>query len=272
MNLSDQLNYQISGYEQGKKLVFLHGIMGSLSNWSRIKRQFEDKYHVLVLDQRGHGHSYHAPDSYTYPHYANDLNKLLAELGWSQIYLVGHSMGARVALVMTDLYPHVVKRLVLEDITPGQYVAATTKVEAWLNSVPVPFSSKAEAKAFLLGPQFAMQFETPQEAVAIGNFFFMNITEGPSGADWRFDVRGIRETLAEGHRHDCWREWNSLKIPTLVVRGERSFDLPREHFDQMLKSNPRARGIEIADSGHWVHFDQPEPFISAVRGFLDEER
>ena len=271
VSIASQINYQISGNEQGKKLVFLHGVMGSLANWSRVKPAFEANHHVLVLDQRGHGHSFHPTDSYTYEAYASDLHQLLQELGWGSIRLVGHSMGARVALVFCDVYPSRVERVVIEDITPAINISAGQQIKAWVTGVPVPFSSRKAAKDYLFGEAFARQFATPEQTTAMANFFYMNIEETPQGANWRFSLHGILQTIDEGLRVDRWAEWKRLKIPSLVIRGERSPDLPRVDYERMLKSNPHTRGAEIQDSGHWVHFDQPERFKALVQEFMNAE-
>ncbi len=267
MKISQQINYQISGEAQGKKLVFLHGIMGSLSNWSRIKGAFENDYQVLVFDQRGHGHSYHAQTPYTLENYAGDLEALLQELGWSRIYLVGHSMGARVALVFADQHPDQVEKLVIEDVSPAAMTDVAVRVRTWIESVPVPFVSKALAKNFLFGP-FLKFFASAQEGQAMANFFFMNLVDSPQGVTWRFDLAGLQATLLEGQRQDRWREWQGLKMPTLLIRGERSQDLKAEDYQKMRQLNPRVQAVEVPNAGHWVHFDQPEEFKRILQGFL----
>lgn len=249
--------------------MFLHGVMGSLANWSRVKSEFESDHQVLVLDQRGHGHSFHPTDAYTYEAYAKDLFLLLEDLEWHQIRLVGHSMGARVALVFCDLYANIVERVVIEDITPGINVEAGAQIQSWIMGVPTPFASRKAAKEFFFGPQFARQFSTPQQATAMANFFYMNIQETAEGADWRFSRQGILQTIDEGFRVDRWAEWERLKIPSLVIRGERSPDLPWTDYERMLKSNSLSQGAEIQNSGHWVHFDQPEKFKTLVREFMN---
>ncbi len=268
MDISQQINYQISGEAQGKKVVFLHGIMGSLSNWSRIKGVFESDYQVLVLDQRGHGHSFHAPTPYTLENYAEDLRQLLDVLSWPQINLIGHSMGGRVALVFADKYPQRLDRLVIEDVSPALMSTATMRIRTWVDSVPVPFPTRAAAKSFLFGP-FLQQFATVAEGTAMAHFFFMNIIETENrGVTWRFDVAGIHQTLVEGLRTDRWREWQNLKMPTLLVRGGRSQDLTPVDFQKMQEQNPAVEAVEVPDAGHWVHFDQPEAFKRIVRSFV----
>jgi pimeloyl-ACP methyl ester carboxylesterase len=220
-----------------------------------------------VLDQRGHGHSPHPKTPYTYENYAADLCQLLDELKWSQINLVGHSMGGRVGLVFADLFPHRLETFVIEDITPSSNSPASLQIRRWLESVPVPFRSRAAAKKFLFGPWMA-QFQTAKEGLAMANFFYTNIIDSERGAEWRFSLPGVQQTIEEGLHKDRWGEWQRVHVPTLVIRGERSFDLPRADWLEMLRRNPQARGVEIADAGHWVHFDQPEKFTQAVRDFL----
>ncbi len=236
-------------------------------NWSRIKGAFEPQFEVLTYDQRGHGYSAHLYSPYTYENYARDLKLILDELKWTEIDIIGHSMGARVALVFSSLYPKQVRRLVIEDITPGINASSSGTIEKWIRSVPVPFANREAAKNYLFG-EFQKNFSTAKQALAMANFFYMNIVESETGAHWRFSLEGILETIAEGNRHDRWQEWESLKIPSLVIRGENSPDLPRADFDRMLNSNPRSRGVEIPDSGHWVHFDQPDLFKKVTLEFL----
>jgi pimeloyl-ACP methyl ester carboxylesterase len=74
--------------------------------------------------------------------------------------------------------------------------------------------------------------------------------------------------MRTGRRADMWDIYSNLRVPVLVVRGEKSNDLPRETFDLMLKRLPSAKGEEIAGAGHWVHFDQPDAFIQVLKEFF----
>jgi esterase len=107
----------------------------------------------------------------------------------------------------------------------------------------------------------------------VSRFFLSNIEQKPDGThDWRFAKDAIFQSMREGRNEDRWDTLANLKMPVLVVRGENSKDLTREVYDRMLKTLPQARGVEIAGSGHWVHFDQPEAFIHALKEFFDLNR
>jgi pimeloyl-ACP methyl ester carboxylesterase len=266
----DNFHHQITGNPQGHKLVFLHGLMGSAANWLRITKAFANDFHILTFDQRGHGRSFHPEAGYNPRDFAHDLKLILDELGWSASALVGHSMGGRNALEFASHFSQRVKALVMEDIGPDSRHSAIDRIERLLALVPVPFSSRAEANEFFEKSYPDLISFYPQPRV-VARFLHSNLEQKPDGTmDWRFAKEAILQSLREGRNADRWDEFANLKMPVLVVRGEHSEDLPRPVFERMLKTLPAARGVEIADAGHWVHFDQPEAFIRTLKEFLHE--
>ena len=114
MEYLQNFNYKILGNLQSEKyLVFLHGLMGSGINWSSIAKLFAEDYQILIYDQRGHGRSFQPQEGYHPNDYAEDLYKILRELDWDKINLVGHSMGGRNALSFAQLYPDSLQKLSL---------------------------------------------------------------------------------------------------------------------------------------------------------------
>jgi esterase len=265
---------QITGPESAPKLVFLHGVMGFSANWRRIIKAFENDYQVLVYDQRGHGRSFQPAIGYGAEDYAEDLEKILDELGWEKVHLVGHSMGGRTALHFASQYPERVTRLVIEDIGPSMYPTGASLVIRLLDAIPVPFANKREAKNWFDTRFFELfqdQRQTRLEGLAA--YLYANLTENDKKeAVWRFYEPGIRESIDQGRASERWDEVETLSVPTLVVRGEYSNDLPLEVYERMLSSNPMIEGIQIKGAGHWVHSDQPDVFIDALRRFFNGEK
>ncbi len=269
----DQFHFEILGLDQSEKLVFLHGLMGAGSNWRGLAKSFEKDFQILLFDQRGHGRSFHPDGGYTSEDYAEDLFKILAELGWEKIHLVGHSLGARNAMVFACKYPEKVQSLVIEDISPSASgKSGPSKTEQLILKVPVPFESRQQAKAYFMG-EFLKGLEGDPQAQTLANFFYMNIQEFPDGrVDWRFSKNGILESLREGRTKDRWPEWKSLKAPLSLIRGEFSEDLIQKDYDEMLRQNPSAEGWLISGAGHWVHFDQQQAFAAALEKHLEQAR
>lgn len=270
MKYLDNFHYQITGNAQGHKLVFLHGLMGSAVNWMRVIPAFQEEFHILCYDQRGHGRSFHPADGYHPRDYAHDLKLILEELGWNSSALVGHSMGGRNALEFAAHFSQRVKVLVMEDIGPDANYASIERIERLLSLVPIPFQNRTEAKDFFENqyPQKISFYPQPQ---VVSRFFLSNIEQKPDGTQgWRFAKDAIIKSMVEGRNEDRWDAWTNLKMPVLVIRGQNSPDLPRPMFERMLATLPKARGVEIPQAGHWVHFEQTAAFIRALKEFFHE--
>ncbi|MEZ4872917.1 MAG: alpha/beta hydrolase [Bdellovibrionales bacterium] len=269
MSYLENFHHQILGEANENKLVFLHGLMGSAANWRAITPSFVEDFQILTFDQRGHGRSFQPDGPYTPEAYAEDLLRILDELQWGPIYLVGHSMGGRNALNFAFRYPERVVKLVIEDIGPSIQQANADKIAHLLSLVPTPFKNKTEAREFFQSGQFEAQLPNNPNAKALGQYFYSNIHEKADGtADWRFSKSAIMESVKAGHIKDRWSEVAQLKVPTLVIRGEHSEDLPKSDYERYSRENSLIQTVEITNSGHWVHFDQRERFVECLKGFF----
>jgi esterase len=268
MRYLENFHHQITGPESGPKLIFLHGVMGFGANWRTIAKAFENEYQVLAYDQRGHGRSMKPERGYSPEDYSSDLKRIIDELGWDKINLVGHSMGGRNSLVFAALYPTRVNKLVIGDIGPSMNEAGSAFILKLLNTIPGPFPTKRDAKAYF-DNDFPRIFHYVRQRIGLAAYLYANIIEDSEKRGvWRFSEAGIRESIDEGRAKERWAEIRGLSMPTLLVRGEWSDDLPRETYDRILQENPRIQGVEIKAAGHWVHSDQPAAFIEALRGFF----
>jgi len=271
LNILNQIHYQILGTQTTSHLplVFLHGLMGYGLNWKRIANAFQSSGQVLIFDQRGHGKSYHPQSGYGPEDYADDLALLIDALGWDKIDLVGHSMGGRNALNFAYRFSHRVRRLVIEDIGPVITPGSSERIQGLIDLVPVPFQNKLLAKEFFMN-QFPKLIHTNPQAQTLGQYFYSNMIEVETGKiSWRFNKEAIFESLKAGQVKDRWVEWESLSMPILIIRGEKSEDLTHEIYSEMLKRNRLSRGVEVKGAGHWVHFDRPDEVIHIIKRFLD---
>jgi esterase len=263
-----QFNYQLLGPENGRRWVFLHGLMGYALNWRRIATGLQQTERILIYDQRGHGKSWKPLTGYAAEDYAQDLHLILEELGWEKIILVGHSMGGRNALEFAHLFPEKVDRLVIEDIGPEGDPKAVDYYHWLFGLIPTPFDSKLKAKEFFLNEFKSKVQGRSQNPETLGQYLYSNIIDREDGkADWRFSKEAMIASVVQGRAQDRWSELRALPMPTLVIRGENSGELSRQTFEHMVLANPRIEGVEISNAGHWVHSDQPEEFLQAIRKF-----
>ncbi|WP_374029285.1 alpha/beta fold hydrolase [Bdellovibrio bacteriovorus] len=256
------------GPENGRKWIFVHGLMGYGQNWRRIVSGLEAFERCLVYDQRGHGRSFQPAEGYTPEDYAHDLKLIVDELGWNNFILVGHSMGGRNVLQFASQYPEYLSHLVIEDIGPENNPQAHEYYEYLLNLVPSPFPTREEAKRYFF-EDFVKTAKTRENVQVMANYFYSNMVEQPNGTvDWRFSKKAIIDSVRLGRGQDRWEAIAQLKVPTLLVRGANSRELSRENYEKMLASNSMIKGVEIPGAGHWVHSDQPQAFIETLKVFV----
>jgi pimeloyl-ACP methyl ester carboxylesterase len=156
---------------------------------------------------------------------------------------------------------------VIEDIGPEVNLDSVPYYQKLLGLVPTPFANRAEAKEFLLHQfvRLAKNYENPE---ALAQYFYANMADQPDGrVDWRFWKPGILESV-EARNSDRWQDVKSLKVPTLLIRGGDSRDLKPEIYQEMLDANKMIKGVVIPQAGHWVHSDQPQAVIAALKDFV----
>ncbi len=268
MSYLQNFKYEVFGSDSSPKIVFLHGLLGAGSNWRPIVRDLEADFQILTYDQRGHGQSFQPDMGYAPEDYALDLKLILDELGWQKIHLVGHSMGGRSALRFAFKWPKYLKSLCIEDIGPDGKFDEMQKTQDMIQSVPVPFASRKEAKAYFEGA-FLKERAYLSNPKIMADFLFANLKSDDSGQlNWKFSLKGAIESLEKGHKNARWEEIAALEVPTLFMRGESSTHLDQQSFEKILATNPKIQGVVIQGSGHWIHHERKEAFVAELLAFL----
>ena len=106
---------------QGQPFIILHGFLGMSDNWKTLAKQFsEQDYQVHMVDQRNHGRSFH-DTNFNYEVLAEDLKHYCDTHHLTNITLLGHSMGGKTAMLFATMYPKLVSKLIIADISPRFY-------------------------------------------------------------------------------------------------------------------------------------------------------
>jgi esterase len=108
------------GTEGAPAILILHGLLGSIRNWTTIAGQLGACYDVHCLDLRNHGASPHA-DSMRWDDLASDIAAYANRQGLHEFAIIGHSLGGKVAMRFAVDHPTRVKALVVVDIVQRTY-------------------------------------------------------------------------------------------------------------------------------------------------------
>jgi len=261
-----RFHYTEWGAPTAPPVVFLHGITGHARTWDDEARLLAERFHVLVLDQRGHGDSDPASDGdYSDAALLGDLEAFVDALGLARVTLVALSLGGRVAINYAGRHPERVERLVVVDIGPEIAPAGRARVSQLMAAAPERFETLEEVVAYQRAnnPLYAERMLRHRAQHAVRPL-------ATGGFTWKYD-RALRDAIREGRLRlptDLWPQWRAIQCPTLLVRGAASDVLSDETAKRMLEALPAARLTVVPDAGHTVPGDQPAVFQALLREFL----
>lgn len=247
----------------GPPLVMLHGLSGHSRTWDHTAAALSDQYHVLALDQRGHGDTDWAPE-YGLRQMANDLLGFLDGLELRTVTLMGLSMGGLVSFVFAAAHPDRVERMVILDIGPEIAPAGSANVASSMAARDV-FRTEDEAFA-----QARAANARPADAT-LRHRVTHNLRRLPDGSfTYKYDkaLRQNPRALFDHTPEELWAAWQALSCPVQLVRGADSDVLSAETAERMLAENANVSFASIPDCGHSITLDRPEGLIDVVRPWL----
>jgi pimeloyl-ACP methyl ester carboxylesterase len=231
---------------EGPLIVALHAM------WMEA-RTFEDfaaampEWHVVSMDQRGHGLSDHAAD-YSREAFVDDIRALLDHLRSTEpVVLVGNSLGGANAFFFAARYPESVRAIVNEE-GPVEEVEPLTFVLDWKGLYPTRESLEqkiGERLAWSVAPSFR---------------------ETAGGWSLAFDPDDL-VAMQKALNGSFWNDWLASTCPALVMKGTRSKAVDGQLLDAMARRRPNTRLVSL-EAGHVTHHDDPAGFTAAVRDFL----
>ena len=242
---------------EGDPIVILHGLFGSSDNWLSIARVLSETHKVYAVDQRNHGQSPHS-DYFSYEIMANDLKEFLEEHNIVNPIIIGHSMGGKVAMQFATEHPEILKKLVVVDIAPKEYPVHHDVILEGLNSIDVKnLASRNEANEQLA--KYVQDIGTRQ-------FLLKNIARTSDGFQWKINLPVIETGIEQiGIGLDPTSSYDG---DTLFIRGKKSHYIQDEDQPDLLKHFPKSELETIENAGHWIHAEQPEAFLSAIKSFI----
>jgi pimeloyl-ACP methyl ester carboxylesterase len=247
---------QADASDEAPPIVLMHGGGANSHWWDEIAAPLARDHRVIAFDFRGHGDSSY-PQEHRIGAFNDDLEAVARWLGREDLILVGHSLGAAVALDHASRHP-ATRGLILVDLARGTGTAPRRRARLAL-SFRRTYRSRDEAiERFQFLPESRHAPESRRESVARHSI----LEEADGRFGYKFDPAWFG--LPSRPRPDLAR----LATPTLLVRGSESELLSREAADAFVAKVRNARLTEIEAAGHHVLIDQPEALLEEIRRFL----
>ncbi len=273
-----RLHYLDWGNEGKPPLILVHGGRDHAHSWDWVATDLRKHFHIVAPDLRGHGDSAWAVGGmYAISDFVLDLAQLFEALGEFPVTIISHSLGGMISLQYTSLYPDRVEKIVaIEGLGPSPDRHA--KMEA--TPIDDRLRSWIDNTQQLAGrtPRSYPSIETAADRMQEANPFLSEeqarhltihgVARNEDGTySWKFDnyVRsGAPYRLTEAEFKKLWSE---ITCPALLVRGTESW-ASDPVADGRIDSFQNAEALDFEGAGHWVHHDQLEGFLLAVRRFL----
>ena len=257
---------------KGEPLIILHGLYGSSDNWMSIAKELVSNHRVIVVDQRNHGQSPHSSE-HSYTDLVNDLLELFDELELEKAIVLGHSMGGKVAMQFTIDHPELVSSLIIVDIAPWSYLVgngSSAQLEDdhrhiinGLMEIPInSITSRIDADEIL---------SHWVKSERIRQFLLKNLKRELNGTfAWKFNLPALASNLSQIMGSITP---DSRKIPcktkTLFIKGELSSYIPDNRTEEIKNIFQKSNFVTIEKAGHWVHAENPIPFLIEIKKFLE---
>ncbi len=261
--------------QEGVPLIFVHGFGNTAHIWADAAPILAPYYHVLALDQRGHGDSDHDPEHrYHYEDLARDLEAVTEKLEIDRFVLVGHSLGGRTAMVFAGRNPGRLAGLVIVDTGPEHDARGTSRIRQEVEQRGDGSVASLEEYERILAHNFPVSSPAVLKRMAQAELKQredgrwerkLDPTFFPARANMDEAAMAAQE---EEMKTKLWDILEKIECPTLVVRGAASDILGPEIADRMVdEALPNGELAVVGQSAHSVMTDNPEEFNRVLSKF-----
>ena len=249
-------------YGNGIPLIILHGLLGSSGNWRVIAKNLSGQFRVITMDLPNHGKSPHTADA-DLGATCDSVVETMRSAGIEKAYILGHSMGGKIAMQLSSDYPEILDGLIVADMLPKAIPPAHLFILRACEQLDLSEATRRSELDEALS-RFIPQFETRA-------FILKNIQRNEDNHFyWQVNLKNIIDN------YKIVSDAPNLKMPyegrTLFLGGENSPYRIASQKTLIHSWFPNAQIEVIENAGHLLHSEQPEAFSAAIRDFVIEPR
>lgn len=260
---TDNLNlyYEVTGnIKSSKTLVFLNGLSQSTLAWAFVVPYFKTDYKIILLDFILQGQSDKNSAVRDFNQHAADVKGLLDELKINKATIIGLSYGSLVAQHFALLYSQQTDKLILMSTFAHKTPYFEAIELAWTRALEVG--------------GYPLLFDIMMPSV-LGEDYFKNPIVPielmrQARADLNSDATALKKLmLATKERPDYREKIRNIKIPTLIIHGEKDLLLLVNMAEEVHRSIPNSQLVIIPNAGHTLNLEAVPQSIAAVKKFIE---
>ncbi|MBC1404094.1 2-succinyl-6-hydroxy-2,4-cyclohexadiene-1-carboxylate synthase [Listeria welshimeri] len=260
--------YYVTNTVNGEKpvLLMLHGFTSSNKTFQESITHLEEHFSIVAPDLLGHGKT-DSPDEiarYSIERIVDDLVTILQELKIMQCFVLGYSMGGRVATAFASAHPEMVRGLILVSSSPGlaqkdlqeSRVQADNRLADMLESEGIRSFVDYWEKLALFASQEVLSDELKKR------IRLERLAQNPNGL--AMSLRG----MGTGKQPSYWNHLTDFTFPVLLMTGslDEKFEKIAQEMQQLI---PSSTHVTVQNAGHAVYLEQPNIFLSQLTNWLE---
>ncbi|WP_258105818.1 alpha/beta fold hydrolase [Marinoscillum sp. MHG1-6] len=253
-------------------LIFIHGLATYIPSWFPVFESQKTNNRCIALDLPGYGLSSKGQYAISMNFYAEVVISLIEALKLKNVILVGHSMGAQIAITSVLNRPEIFTQLIL--LAPAGFETFTPEQTKWLKTVS-DASELSKATDDQIRANWKLNFFNMPESV---EFMINDRIQMKKSMDFDLYCRSVSLGITSMLEGPVFSKLGELKTRTLVVYGANDLLIPNRYLNPNLSTKDVAQsGVNkipdatlklVPNCGHFITYDQPEEVNKIIHTFL----
>jgi pimeloyl-ACP methyl ester carboxylesterase len=244
------------------ELVLLHGGAQNAHTWDTVALALDRP--LVAVDLPGHGRSDWRDDGDYFPRTnAEAVAQVVTELAPNAAAIVGMSLGGLTTICLAAAHPHLARKVVIVDVTPGTDREKAAPIVAFIAG-PESFASFDEIL------ERTIAFNPTRSESSLRRGILHNAREREDGSwVWRYDrVRPRDDGDQVPDFGNMWDDVSAIRAPLMLVRGGASGVVGDEDVAELVRRQPGARVEVVEGAGHSIQGDDPLTLAALIRDFV----
>ncbi len=257
-----RIAYELRGTMHRRRpwLVLIQGMGLTRLGWEPVLRKLRRHFRLVLVDNRGVGHSDRPDGSFTVADMAGDIVAVLDAAGIRRAHVLGASLGGMVAQELAITHPERVDGLVLACTAPG-----------WPFAYPMPAASMR-----LIVATSGMTAEAARRRHTENALSARTVREHPELVNRLLELQGSQPAhagvlpaqAAAGARYVGGLRKARIGARTLVLHGGADTVVAPRNGRLLAGRIPGAQLMTFPELGHLLFWEDPDGFADAVAAFL----
>lgn len=254
INIRDiNINYETHGEENKKEVLILHGWGANIQSFAPVTKVLSRKFKVYILDLPGFGESEEPNGGFFVKDYAEIVLEFINRLNIQNPVLIGHSFGGRIIMKLVGGMGYTPDKIIFVD-------SAGIKPRRGLDYYFRVYSYKLAKKMINL----VMPKEKATKLIE-------DMRNKKGSTDYNNASENLKKTFINVVNEDLKHHLPNIKVPTLLIWGEKDMDTPLRDAKIIEKLVPDAGLVTFKDAGHYSYLENLGDFLVITTNFIEGE-